>query len=120
MQSNHYWYAIEPLLVRTPTTTGLYYEPLLVTLRTTTGSHLEVVVVRTPLLYTLMLYTSKGSDFTIYKNKSSPCAKASHRGSLIDWAQCQRRLLSCRDFLEDLQEVTPPEVYRLDLDTLSG
>lgn len=67
-----------------------------------------------------MLYASGGSDFTIYKNKSSPCAKASHRGSLLDWAQCRRRLLSCRDFLEDLQEVTPPEVYRLDLDTLSG
>lgn len=81
---------------------------------------LEVVVVRTPLLYTLMLYASRGSDFTIYKNKSSPCAEASHRGSLLDWAQCRRRLLSCRDFLEDLQEVTPPEVYRLDLDTLSG
>ena len=103
--SDHYWFTFGPLLVRTPTTTG---------------SHLEVVVVRTPLLYTLMLYASRGSDFTIYKNKSSPCAKASHRGSLLDWAQCQRRLLSCRDFLEDLQEVTPPEVYRLDLDTLSG
>ena len=117
---NHYWSTLRPLLVRNRTTTGLHYEPLLVRTPTTTGSHLEVVVVRTPLLYTLMLYASRGSDFTIYKNKSSPCAKASHRGSLLNWAQCRRRLLSCRDFLEDLQEVTPPEVYRLDLDTLSG
>ena len=33
---NHYWFALQPLLVCTPTTTGL---------------HSEVVVVRTPLLY---------------------------------------------------------------------
>ena len=89
-------------------------------MQTTTGSHLEVVVVRTPLLYTLMPYALRGNDFTIYKNKSSPCANSLHRGSLLNWAQCRKRLLSCRDFLEDLQEVTPPEVYRLDLDTLSG
>ena len=68
---NHYWFTLGPLLVCN---------------RTTTGSHSEVVVVCTPLLYALMIHASRGSDFTIYKNKSSPCAKASHRGSLLDWA----------------------------------
>lgn len=77
----------EPLLVCIPTTTGLHsnhywsaFEPLLVHTPTTTGSHLEVVVARTPLLYALMLYASRGSDFTIYKNKSSPCAKSFAQG----------------------------------------
>ena len=110
---NHYWFAFRPLLVCTRTTTGSHSDHYCFTPRSSSGSH-------SPFSITLMLYALRRSDFTIYKNKSSPGAKASHRGSLLDWAQCRRRLLSCRDFLEDLQEVTPPEVYRLDLDTLSG
>ena len=81
---NHYWSTLRPLLIRNRTTTGSHPEPLLVCTPTTTGSHLKVVVVCTPLLYALMLYASRESDFTIYKNKSSPCAKVSHRGSLLD------------------------------------
>ena len=43
---NHYWFALEALLVRTP------------------------------LLYALMLYASRGSDFTIYKKQKLPLCES--------------------------------------------
>ena len=119
MRSNSHSH-FKPLLVHTPTTTDSQSDHYWFTPRTTTGLHSDHYWFALLVSITPMLYALRRRDFTIYKNKSSPCAKASHRGSLLDWAQCRRRLLSCRDFLEDLQEVTPPEVYRLDLDTLSG